>query len=1338
MIKRFIFLFFISLFYYSISSGQSVTPDISWEDMMSDPSYSFKEIQAKFNERWADVGYIKDDGYKIFKRWEYMMEPIIDKNGYFDYKKVASEYVRYQQKVAKNFYRSSEANWEQLGPFGFISRYGIGRVNVVGYDHNDVNVLWLGAASGGLWKSTDGGEKWNAISDDYRMMGISDVEVDYNNSDIVYVATGDRDAGDTYTYGVFKSMDGGKTWDKTGFPDVYRITELLINPNDGTQLYASTTSGIFKTIDGGNTWQNILSGVNVKDMKTKPGDFNVIYATNTVSKSDYLLFYRSKNGGVDFEQFKIQDMPIEVNRAAIAVCEDFPNLVFLSAGENKTGWDGQDFIGIYKSEDSGDTFSELQIDNPPELGSQSWYDWTFTVSPDNPNELFAGGVRLFRSIDGGKNWVQSTNWSNPNNNDHFHVDHHYIGFQPGTNNLFVGCDGGVYKSTNKAKYWEALNDNLSITQYYKMGSSTSVEHLIIGGSQDNGTHLLNEGKWNRVMGGDGMDCGIDPTNPNIMYASYQLGNIRKSVNRGSNFYDILNENTTNEKGAWVTPIAIDPVNPNILYAGFESMWKSYDKGESWDKVSNRIEEGETIRQIEIAPSDDDVVYVSAYENMFKTVDGGNEWEKIKNPKNDFIRDIAVSPKDPDIVFVASRNNIFKSTDGGSTWININGTLPNVPKTTIAIQNNSIESIYLGTFVGVFYTDNTMSDWIPFNEGMPPVRVGELEVNANFGKLIAASYGRGFWETNLFDFNYDLPFCTTLTYPENDKRVVADSVTLKWNSSEKAEGYIISIGSQRGENDILDSLDVGNVLEYTWNDIGFEGKVFVSVTPYNSFGQATNCIDNSFIVGCAYDDKLALIRFYKATGGDNWTVKWDTTDCDLSNWYGVELDEDGRVTTLDFDGVFDGKISGSGLGNNLVGTLDSTIGDLVSLKFLYLAGNKLKGDLPGSFSKLNKLKEVDLSKNEFNGDFPKVLAELKLTYLNISMNKFAGEISGDLSKWNGMAQLLINKNEFTGKIPSSFNSLKSAWLIDISDNNFSGKFPYQFYFLKNLYSFNAENNKLSGKLSKRLASMKDLYILLLGYNQFEGSIPKEFGNKQWGILYINDNNLSGCFDNNLKKLCTQNAVINFSGNSGLPNNGDFHSFCSNDIGNCNKLPGCSDGFAFLLGGDSLSYNSPISWMGVDGAEGYRVSVGTTSKGVDIADNVDVSNNSYDAGELPVGKRIYVNIQAYNKYGSAIDCDELSFIAVKSSSVFEKDTISFGSLLSVYPVPAKDYIIIKKIDKQLGDISMSIVNIHGVSVMDKIIPGSGKNERISIESLTKGVYFLKMNIKSKEYYKKLIVQ
>ena len=261
------------------------------------------------------------------------------------------------------------------------------------------------------------------------------------------------------------------------------------------------------------------------------------------------------------------------------------------------------------------------------------------------------------------------------------------------------------------------------------------------------------------------------------------------------------------------------------------------------------------------------------------------------------------------------------------------------------------------------------------------------------------------------------------------------------------------------------------------------------------------------------------------------------------------------------------------------------------------------------------------------------------------------------------------------------------------------------------------------------------------NDFEGSIPKEFGDKTWDVLYLQNNNLSGCYDDKLKNLCSQSGEINFTGNPGLPNGGNINSFCSEDIGNCAKFPACVGGLALLTGeiSDSLPYNIPIHWQLADGAEKYIVSIGTESKGTDIANNVDVGNsNSYDAGELPLGKRIYVNIITSNKYGKSSECDELSFVAVKSTSVFEDDSISLGAFLDIYPIPAKDFIFIHKKPDLTGDISLSILDIHGVTVVNESFLGKERNKRINLKSLPKGMYFIKMEFNSKEYYKKLILQ
>ena len=1330
----------ISLFATSILFSQenkipSTKPkDISWEEMILSSEYNFQDVREAFYKKWKDHNYVKDDGYKIFKRWEYWMEYFVDSTGVFDKSAVEKEYLKYLKNLKSGLYRSSGGNWEHLGPFGFISAYGIGRVNVVAFDPHDTNVLWLGAPAGGLWKSTDMGESWTSYSNDYRMMGISDIAIDPDNSDIIYVATGDRDAGDTYTYGIMKSVDGGQTWTKLNLINVNKITRVLINPENTQTLVVATSIGIFKSVDGGDSWTQTLSGKYIKHLEYKPGDFNFIYATNYSYGNANSKFFRSVDAGDSFETIEIDSLSSEVNRIAIAVTPAAPDKVYLLAGINYDGWDANDFEGLYISDDSGLTFSKAKVNSPPNMGSQSWYDWTFGVSPDNPKEIFAGGVNAYRSTNKGKTWKRMGSWSNP-----VHVDHHFLGFQPGTNNLFVGSDGGVYFSSDKGVNFQPLNEYLSITQYYKMGSAMNTPDLIIGGSQDNGTHILDVTGWSRVMGGDGMDCLIDYSNSNIVFASYQFGYLRKSTNRGANFYDILNSDFTNEDGAWVTPIVMDPVEPNIMYAGFENVWKSLDKGDNWEKVSSSLNEGETIRGIAVAPSNNNYVYVYYLNKIFKSVDKGANWTEINKPNGNTIREIAISPRNENKLWAVVNNDVFKSEDGGNSWTKIDGTLPEVPMTSVVVQDNDIESVYLGSYIGVFYTDSTMSDWIPFNDGMPPVRIGELEVDRQFGKLRAATFGRGIWQTDLYDLDPQLPLCTSLTSPVSGSKILEESVQLKWRKIDNAEGYIIVIGTEKGANDIIDSLDAGNVTSYNWENISYEGKVYIEIIPYNSYGYAGSCYVDFLYVGCFFEDRNALIEFYKKAGGDTWKNKWDTTNCDISKWYGVKTNGEGRVIELDLDGNVDDSPSYFATGNNLSGEIDSVIGKLEFLKSLFLSGNSLKGSIPSNITKLVGLQNLDLSNNDFSGEFPDELTTLRnLRYLNLSSNKFSGTISSSFNNWPDLGDFNLSNNNFSGKIPISIGTLKNAWNIDLSNNSFSGSIPFQIWFLKSLVVLNLSNNELSGKLSKQISHANSLAYLNMRNNHISNEIPESMGDMKLESLDISFNDLEGCFPDNLKKLCGK--TINFIGNDKLPGNGNFIAFCSSDKGMCSKLPECSAGLNFENGKtDSLPYDTPVKWFSVDKAEGYYLQIGSTSNGNDILNKFDVGNvTSFDAGDLPKNSTIYVGLTPYNKYGNAYGCEELIFTTSDSSTGTISDTLSFGKLVELFPNPAREFIFIKKMSGNINSLDIDIMDVNGKLIAKENMKRNEFEKSVNISMLKSGVYFVKMNIDNRIYYKKLIVQ
>jgi hypothetical protein len=275
--------------------------------------------------------------------------------------------------------------------------------------------------------------------------------------------------------------------------------------------------------------------------------------------------------------------------------------------------------------------------------------------------------------------------------------------------------------------------------------------MILAGAQDNGTDRLVGTNWSRILGGDGMDCMVDPTNDQTVYASYQNGALRRSLNQGNSF-----SNISPSGGAWVTPFAMHPFNSSIIYAGCDKVYRSPDRGNTWDSISGAIF-NDNIISMEVAPADPNHIYAATYDQLFHTADGGANWTAISNglPVGAAaITAIATSKSDPLKVWVTFSgysfgDKVFRSNDGGVNWTNVSGTLPNLPVNCIITQQNSADAVYIGTDMGVFYTDSTFADWEPFNDGLPNVIISDLEIHYATNKLRAATYGRGLWQSDLY-------------------------------------------------------------------------------------------------------------------------------------------------------------------------------------------------------------------------------------------------------------------------------------------------------------------------------------------------------------------------------------------------------------------------------------------------------------------------------------------------------------------------------------------------------------------------------------------------------------
>lgn len=729
-----------------------------WVNKMLDPTVNFYEVQDAFYDHWGDKGYERGKGYKQFKRWEYKMEPRVYPTG----ERIDSRvYVDAWKKIKKmqNTLEKDNAEWEPVGPSSWNSvgwNPGLGRINAIIEDPNDANTIYVCTPSGGLWKSTDSGDSWTPLTDNLPAIGASGLAIDPNNSDVLYLATGDGDGSDTYSFGVLKSTDGGESWSTTSLiydlSQSIKCSKILMDPTDTDKLYVATSVGLVVSNNGGNSWYNAVNG-SIRDIEFKPGDPSVIYASGT-------KFYRSTDSGASFNQVSA-GLPSAsaVNRLAIAVTPANPELVYMIAGDD----DDSGFYGFFKSDDSGESFS-LQSNTPNILtyseigdgdGGQSWYDLAIAASTTDEDVVYTGGINVWKTNDGGANWEIKSHWVYPSGIGYTHADIHELTTYG--NKLYCGSDGGIFSSTDAGNSWADHSDGLQISQFYRIAISTTDPNLILTAAQDNGTNLFDDNTYTHLLGGDGNAALIDYTNDQVMYSAYPGGDFQRSTDGGQNFNGF--SEGIDESGAWVTPFKLHPTNPNIIFGAFENVWRK--SGNSpWEKISDFSISG-TLQAMCIAPSDPDIIYVSSYGTLLKTTDGGANWSNVGGLPNNSITSIEIHPENSSEVWLTmsgynENSKVFHSVNGGESWENLTFNLPNIPANCIAYQQGSDGGIYVGTDAGVFYKDNTYENWAPYNAGLPNVIINQILFQYQTSEVVIGTFGRGVWKNQFFDSSGLIP------------------------------------------------------------------------------------------------------------------------------------------------------------------------------------------------------------------------------------------------------------------------------------------------------------------------------------------------------------------------------------------------------------------------------------------------------------------------------------------------------------------------------------------------------------------------------------------------------
>ncbi len=711
-----------------------------------DNNILFKETVNNFKNYFSNKDIDKKgSGYKPFKRWEYHWSHYLQEDGTIAPAEVLWEAWKKKQQMTS--LAKVTSNWTNKGPFSVSTVRGQGRINTVVVDPNNANTMYVGAPAGGIWKSTDAGVNWTPLTDDLPQIGVSGIAIDPNNSQIIYISTGDDDAGDSYAIGVLKSTDGGSTWNTTGniLGNPISSNEIVVDPSNSNIVWVATGEGLFQSTNGGDSWLKKLSG-HVRDFKLKPGDSNTIYA---VTENNFSV---SNDGGATFVP-ATSGLPSSssVGRLRVEVTPAAPNNVYVLA--TRTNWR---FLGIYVSTNGGATFTKTNENSDIFGSTQAWYDLAFSVSPTDENTMFVGVLDIWKSTNGGDDFNKINDWATPSPT-YTHADIHFMRYY--NNNLYVGSDGGVYKSSNNGTTFTDLTENLSISQIYKVSVAKRNSNKLAGGLQDNGGYAFNTNVWNPYHRGDGMDAAADPNNENTFYGFNQNGSglsITTDVGATNNEFFV----SSPASGNWVTPLVINKASD--VYAGYNQLYK-LNSNKRWTKVSNHGFGG-NLEVIEIDPNNSNNIFVARGRNLYRSTDKGATFTTLRpnntNISGRFISSIEVHNSDSNIVWVTTAGSnpqfpssghisggVFKSTDGGLTFTNITDNLPNESKLVVRHHMGSPNnSIYVGTALGVYYRDDVTNTWEVFSTNLPNVAVTDLEINPYDATITASTYGRSIWQS----------------------------------------------------------------------------------------------------------------------------------------------------------------------------------------------------------------------------------------------------------------------------------------------------------------------------------------------------------------------------------------------------------------------------------------------------------------------------------------------------------------------------------------------------------------------------------------------------------------
>ena len=719
-------------------------------EMIDSGEHTVAEIKSEADRYFSGRDLGQGSGYFPYQRWLHMAQRLQDEHGYLPNTLQRIEEIQ-NYDAYLNESAGSRTNlfdyWEELGPTYWNATThwspGVGRVTGISVQEDNEQHIIVGGETGGVWRTYNGGETWVPLTDYLANLKVYSVAIDPSNPETYYFGS---------TSGlIFKSQDSGATWTNVGQIGNSVVNKILIHPTNRLILFASAQNqGIYKSSNGGFAWDEVVSNENRGyDVEFKPGDPEIVYASG-------LKFHVSSDGGDSFTVHA--DFPNNEPKM-IGISTDDPEVVYVIEAN------GGSFGGLYKSEDAGFSFVELDhagrnyfgYDTAGfDPGGQAPRDMDITVNPNDVNEVHIAGVLTWRSLDGGLNFDISSDWVPGNAANagigYCHADVDILEFV--NNTLYAGTDGGIFKAPNtteiSADYYTDLSTGLGIRQWYKIGVSQTSDVVVTGGSQDNGSSFYSAvtGQWIDWIGADGMEGFVDKDNPELLYGMIQFGGMYRTENGGATLLNLPEPGSGS--GAWVSPFEQDPSVQNTIYCAFEQVFRSDNKGGNWTPISQDF--GGDLNQMKIAPSNNQIIYASRGAQLYRTMDGGaTDWQTMNPPGG--INSIAIHPADPMRIAVAVTGTakVRVSYDGGENWDSMTLNLPNFSALSVLWDDNGSNGLYLGMDYGIYYIDDTFSEWQPFLTNLPNVIVNELEINQANGKIYAGTYGRGLWASTKYGY-----------------------------------------------------------------------------------------------------------------------------------------------------------------------------------------------------------------------------------------------------------------------------------------------------------------------------------------------------------------------------------------------------------------------------------------------------------------------------------------------------------------------------------------------------------------------------------------------------------